>query len=55
MTTNEAEWLGELLMGMSVVNKPLPAILLHYDIESVMITIVGSAKENLKCTRHVKS
>jgi hypothetical protein len=40
-------------MDLSVVNKPVPTILLHCDNESV-ITIVGSAKENLKSTRHVK-
>jgi hypothetical protein len=53
MVTSEAEWLCELLMDLPVVNKPVPTIILHYDIESV-ITIVGSANENLKSTRHVK-
>jgi hypothetical protein len=40
-------------MDLPVVNKPVPAIILHCDNESV-ITIVGSANENLKSTRHVK-
>jgi hypothetical protein len=53
MVTSEAEWLCELLMDLPVVNKHVPTIILHYDIESV-ITIVGSANENLKSTRHVK-
>jgi hypothetical protein len=52
-TTSEAEWLRELLMDLPVVSKPVPAILLHCDNESV-ITIVGNAKENLKSIRHVK-
>jgi hypothetical protein len=30
-TTSEAEWLRELLMDLSIVNKPVPAILLHSD------------------------
>jgi hypothetical protein len=51
--TSEAEWLRKLLMDLPVVSKPVPVILLHCDNES-MITIVGSAKENLKPTRHVK-
>jgi hypothetical protein len=53
MATSEVEWLRELLMDLPVVSKPVPTILLHCDNESV-ITIVGSAKENLKSTRHVK-
>jgi hypothetical protein len=52
-TTSEAKWLRELLMDLPVVNKLVWAILLYCDNESV-ITIVGSAKENLKSTRHVK-
>jgi hypothetical protein len=51
--TSEAEWLRELLMDLPVVSKLVPTILLHCDNESV-ITIVGSAKKNLKSTRHVK-
>jgi hypothetical protein len=53
MATSEVEWLRELLMDLSVVSKLVPTILLHCDNESV-ITIVGSAKENLKSMRHVK-
>jgi hypothetical protein len=53
MTTSEAEWLRELLMDLPIVSKPVPAILLQCDNES-MITIVGSVKEILKSTRHVK-
>jgi hypothetical protein len=52
-TTSEAEWLREFLMVLPVVSKPVPAIILHCDNESV-ITIVGNAKENLKSTKHVK-
>jgi hypothetical protein len=53
MTTSEAEWLRELLIDLPVVSKPVSAILLRYDNESV-ITIVGNAKENLMCMRHAK-
>jgi hypothetical protein len=53
MTTSEAEWLRELLMDLPIVSKPVPAILLQCDNES-MITIVGSVKEILKSTRYVK-
>jgi hypothetical protein len=51
--TTEAEWLKELLMHLPMVAKPVPAILLHCDNQSV-ITIVGNAKENAKFSRHVK-
>jgi hypothetical protein len=36
-----------------MVDKPVPAIILHCDNQS-MITIVGNAKENAKFSRHVK-
>jgi hypothetical protein len=51
--TKEAEWLKELLMDLPMVAKPVSAILLHCDNQSV-ITIVGIAKENAKFSRHVK-
>jgi hypothetical protein len=51
--TIEAEWLKELLMNLSMVAKPVPAIVLHCDNRCV-ITIVGNAKENVKFSRHVK-
>jgi hypothetical protein len=49
----EAERLKELLMDLPMVDKLVPAILLHYDNQSVT-TIVGNAKENAKFSRHVK-
>jgi hypothetical protein len=36
-----------------VVEKPIPAILMNYDNQTV-ITKVNSAKDNAKSTRHVK-
>jgi hypothetical protein len=53
LAITEAEWLKELLMDLLLVSKPVPAILLHCDNQSV-ITIVGNAKENAKFSRHVK-
>jgi hypothetical protein len=52
-TTVEAEWLRDLLMDMPMVAKPVPAIQLYCDNQTV-ITNVGSAKVNLKSSRHVK-
>jgi hypothetical protein len=49
----EAEWLRELLMDLPVVEKPLPAILMNCDNQTV-ITKVNSAKDNAKSSRHVK-
>jgi hypothetical protein len=51
--TTEAEWLKKLLMDLPMVDKLVPAILLHCDNQRV-ITIVGNAKENAKFSRHVK-
>ena len=49
----EAKWLRELLLDLPVVEKPIPAILMNYDNQTV-ITKVNSAKDNAKSTRHVK-
>jgi hypothetical protein len=49
----EAEWLRELLCDLPVVEKPIPAILMNCDNQTV-ITKVNSAKDNAKSTRHVK-
>jgi hypothetical protein len=49
----KAEWLRELLLDLPVVEKPIPAILMNCDNQTV-ITKVNSAKDNAKSTRHVK-
>ena len=51
--TVEAEWLRELLMDLPVVEKPIPAILMNCDNQTVIIK-VNSSKENMKSSRHVK-
>ena len=52
--TTEAEWLKELLMDLPMVDKLVPAILLHCDNQSV-ITIVGNAKFSRHVKRRIKS
>jgi hypothetical protein len=52
-TTVEAEWLRELLMDLSVVEKPIPAILMNRDNQTV-IAKVTSSKDNGKSSRLVK-
>jgi hypothetical protein len=52
-TTVEAEWLRELLMDLPVVEKPIPAISLNCDNQTVIVK-VNSSKDNMKSTRHVK-
>jgi hypothetical protein len=49
----EAEWLHELLLDLPVVEKPVSAILMNCD-NQTMITKVNNAKDNAKSTRHVK-
>ena len=51
--TVEAEWLRELLIDLRVVEKPVPAILMNYDNQTVIVK-VNSAKDNAKSSRHVK-
>ena len=51
--TVEAEWLRELLMDLPVVEKPIPAILMNCDNQTVIVKI-KSSKDNLKSSRHVK-
>ena len=52
-TTIEAEWLHELLMDLPVVEKPVPAILMNCDNQTVIVK-VNSAKDNAKSSRYVK-
>jgi hypothetical protein len=51
--TVEAEWLRELLMDLPVVEKPVPAISMNCDNQTVIIKI-NSSKDNMKTTRHIK-
>jgi hypothetical protein len=52
-TTVEADWLCELLMDLPIIEKPLPAILMKYD-NQTMIVKVDSLKDNMKSSRHIK-
>jgi hypothetical protein len=49
----EAKWLRELLMDLLVVEKPMPAISMNCDNQTVIIKI-NSSKDNMKSTRHIK-
>jgi hypothetical protein len=49
----EAEWLREVLMDLPVMEKPIPAISMNCDNQTV-ITKVNSSRDNMKSTRHVK-
>ncbi|WVZ53384.1 hypothetical protein U9M48_004335, partial [Paspalum notatum var. saurae] len=49
----EADCLRELVMNLPVVDKPVPAILMNCDNQTV-IARVNSFKDNIKSSRHVK-
>jgi hypothetical protein len=51
--TVESEWLRVLLMDLPVVEKPMPAILLNCDNQTVIVK-VNNSKDNAKSSRHVK-
>jgi hypothetical protein len=52
-TGAEAEWLHDLLMDLPVAVKPILAIFMNCD-NQTMITKVNSSRNNMKSTRHVK-
>ena len=52
-TLVEAEWLRELLMDLLIVKKPIPAILINCDNQTVVVK-VNISKDNMKSSRHVK-
>jgi len=52
-TLVKAEWLRELLMNLSVVEKPIPAIFMNWDNQTVIIK-VNCSRDNIKSMRHVK-
>ena len=51
--TVEAKWLCELLMDLPIVEKPIPAIIMNCDNQTVIVK-VNSSKDNMKSSRHVK-
>jgi hypothetical protein len=53
IATVEVDWLRELLMDLPIVEKPLPAILMNYDNQMVIVK-VDSSKDNMKSSRHIK-
>jgi hypothetical protein len=52
-TTVEADWLRELLMDLSIVEKTLPTILMNCDNQTVIVK-VDNSKDNMKSSRHMK-
>jgi hypothetical protein len=51
--TVEVDWLRELLMDLPIVEKPLPAILMNCDNQTV-ISKVDTLKDNMKSSKHIK-
>jgi hypothetical protein len=49
----EVDWLRELLMDLSIVEKPLSAILMNCDNQTVIVK-VDSSKDDMKSSRHIK-
>ena len=49
----EAGWLRDLLMDLPVVEKPVPAILMNCDNQTV-ITKVKSSKDNMQSNKHIR-
>jgi hypothetical protein len=49
----KADWLRELLMDLSIIEKSLPVILMNCNNQSVIVKI-DSSKDNIKSSRHIK-
>jgi hypothetical protein len=52
--TVEADWLRELLMDLPIVEKPLLAILMNYDNQTVIVK-VDSSNYNMKSARKMRN
>jgi hypothetical protein len=52
-TTMEADWLWEFLMDLSIIEKPLLAILMNYNNQMVIVK-VDSSKDYMNPSRHIK-
>jgi hypothetical protein len=52
--TFEVDWLCDLLMDLPIIEKPLPAILIYCDSQT-MIVKVDSSKDNMKSSRLIKN
>jgi hypothetical protein len=53
IATVEVDWLHELLMDLPVVEKPLSAILMNCD-NQTMIVKVDNSNDNMKSSRYIK-
>jgi hypothetical protein len=51
--TVKADWLRELLMDLSIIEKSLPVILMNCNNQTVIVKI-DSSKDNIKSSRHIK-
>ena len=51
--TVEVVWLQEILMDLPLVEKPIPAIPMNCDNQTVIVKI-NSSKNNMKSSSHVK-
>jgi hypothetical protein len=51
--TIEVDWLRELLMDLSIVEKTLPVIYMNCDNQMVIVK-VDSSKDNMKSSRYIK-
>lgn len=49
----KAGWLRDLLMDLPVVEKPVPAILMNCDNQTVIVK-VKSSKDNMQSTKHIR-
>jgi hypothetical protein len=54
IASTEAKWLHELLLDLPVVEKPIPAILMNYD-NQTMVPKVNIAKDYAKSIGHIKT
>jgi hypothetical protein len=52
--STEAEWLREMLMDLPMVEKPIPAILIKCDNQTVIMKVKNSQDNEKKSSKHIK-
>jgi hypothetical protein len=53
-TTNETEWLRELLMDLPFIDKQVPHVLMYCDNQSMLAQVMNT-KDNSKSNKHISS
>ena len=54
IASTEAEWLRDMLMDLPLVEKPIPAILINCDNQTMITKVKNSQDNGKKSSKHIK-